>query len=217
MTEAEWLAATDPRPMLQFLEAAGRLTGRKARLYGVACCRRVWDRLTHEGHRPAVEAAERFADGLAGEDELGAARREALRAPRVLSSAWFFGDDLVAAATAPPGDFSAAEVVGWVADVAGEEKPAQCSLLRDLFAYPKATPPPFDPSVGRAGGAVARLARALYDDRLLPSGQFDPVRPGVLADALEEADADAAILGHLRRPGPHVRGCWAVDLILGKS
>jgi len=40
----------------------------------------------------------------------------------------------------------------------------------------------------------------------------------ILADALEEAGcADTDILDHLRGPGPHVRGCWAVDLILGKQ
>ncbi|MGL4550687.1 MAG: hypothetical protein ACRC33_05830, partial [Gemmataceae bacterium] len=59
-------------------------------------------------------------------------------------------------------------------------------------------------------GAAGRLARAAYDRRhfgLLP----------VLADALEEAGcADADLLTHLRSPGPHVRGCWALDLLLGR-
>jgi hypothetical protein len=40
----------------------------------------------------------------------------------------------------------------------------------------------------------------------------------LFADALEDAGCtDAELLGHLRSPGPHVRGCWAVDLVLGKS
>jgi hypothetical protein len=43
-------------------------------------------------------------------------------------------------------------------------------------------------------------------------------RGALLADALEDAGCtDAELLGHLRSPGPHVRGCWAVDLVLGKS
>ena len=43
-------------------------------------------------------------------------------------------------------------------------------------------------------------------------------RLAILADALEEAGGTKeAILDHLRAPGPHVRGCWALDLILGKS
>ncbi len=40
----------------------------------------------------------------------------------------------------------------------------------------------------------------------------------VLADALEDAGcADADILAHCRGHGPHVRGCWVVDLVLGKE
>jgi hypothetical protein len=72
-------------------------------------------------------------------------------------------------------------------------------------------------SAWRAPPAVA-LARAAYDQRELPSGVLDVPRLAVLADALEEAGCtDAELLGHLRGPGPHVRGCWAVDLVLGKA
>ena len=46
--------------------------------------------------------------------------------------------------------------------------------------------------------------------------QFD--RLPILADALEESGStDQTILDHCRGPGPHVRGCWVVDLLLGKS
>jgi hypothetical protein len=52
----------------------------------------------------------------------------------------------------------------------------------------------------------------------LSEGTFEPVRLYLFADALEEAGcSDAELLGHLRGPGPHVRGCWAVVLVLGKS
>jgi hypothetical protein len=52
----------------------------------------------------------------------------------------------------------------------------------------------------------------------MPSGELDPVCLAILADALEEAGCtDPSILGHLRSPGPHVRGCWALDLVLGKK
>ena len=65
---------------------------------------------------------------------------------------------------------------------------------------------------------AARLASAAYEDRNLPEGTVDLVRLAVLADALEDAGCtDADLLGHLRGPGPHVRGCWAVDLILAKT
>jgi hypothetical protein len=62
------------------------------------------------------------------------------------------------------------------------------------------------------------LAQALYEERELPSGHLDAARLAVLADMLEEAGcANPRLLGHLRGPGPHVRGCWAVDLVLGQS
>ena len=65
---------------------------------------------------------------------------------------------------------------------------------------------------------MVALARVAYDQRELPSGTLDVARLAVLADALEEAGCtDADLLGHLRGPGPHARGCWAVDLLLGKS
>jgi hypothetical protein len=65
---------------------------------------------------------------------------------------------------------------------------------------------------------VQALALAASEERQLPSGHLDPVRLGVLADALEDAGCDdPTILAHLRGPGPHVRGCWCVDLLLGKQ
>jgi hypothetical protein len=62
------------------------------------------------------------------------------------------------------------------------------------------------------------LALAAYDERELPSGHLDPARLAVLSDALEEAGcAGTELLAHLRSPGLHVRGGWAVDLILGRN
>jgi hypothetical protein len=60
-------------------------------------------------------------------------------------------------------------------------------------------------------GTVPKLAQSIYDERT-----FD--RLPILADALEEAGCDDTdILGHCRGPGPHVHGCWVVDLLLGKE
>jgi hypothetical protein len=65
---------------------------------------------------------------------------------------------------------------------------------------------------------LVALAQAAYDQRELPAGTLDPTRLAVLADALEEAGCDQAdLLSHLRDPGPHVRGCWVIDLLLGKE
>ncbi len=60
-------------------------------------------------------------------------------------------------------------------------------------------------------GAVRKMAQLIYDDRA-----FD--RLPLLADALEDAGCtDADILDHCRGGAEHVRGCWVVDLLLGKS
>jgi hypothetical protein len=65
---------------------------------------------------------------------------------------------------------------------------------------------------------VVALAQAAYNERELPAGTLDLARLAVLADALEEAGGtNPDLLGHLRGAGPHVRGCWALDLLLGKE
>jgi hypothetical protein len=68
-------------------------------------------------------------------------------------------------------------------------------------------------------GCIVKLATAIYEERSLPEGHLDILRLGVLADAMEEAGVtDPDILGHLRQQGTvHVRGCFVVDLILGRS
>jgi hypothetical protein len=89
----------------------------------------------------------------------------------------------------------------------------------DIFGiYFRATPS-LDPSwLTWNDGMVRRLAEAAYEGRELPGGTLDVARLAVLADALEEAGCgNAELLGHLRGPGPHVRGCWVVDLILSKD
>jgi hypothetical protein len=68
-------------------------------------------------------------------------------------------------------------------------------------------------------GLIVRMAEAIYEEeRALPAGHLDRARLAVLADALTDAGCtDIDLLDHLRSPGPHVRGCWAVDLLLGKE
>jgi hypothetical protein len=81
MTEAEWLACTEPREMLEALQAGGLLPERKARLFAAACCRRIWPLLDEGPARRAVEVAERYADGRADEVELAGAVLDADAAP----------------------------------------------------------------------------------------------------------------------------------------
>jgi hypothetical protein len=90
----------------------------------------------------------------------------------------------------------------------------QADILREVIGNPF-RPVVLDPAW--QAPAIVSLARAAYDDRLMPSGELSPERLAVLSDALEEAEAPAVLLEHLRSPGPHVRGCFVVDLIVGKA
>jgi len=85
----------------------------------------------------------------------------------------------------------------------------QAGLVREVFGNPF-RPVRFDPAWRHAnGGVVSRVAGAIYHDR-----GWDDLP--ILADALEDAGCDEpALLEHLHGPGPHVRGCWALDLVLG--
>jgi hypothetical protein len=183
-----------------------------------------------------VESSERYADGQADLKELQGATERA--------RAWLGGSHLAAGAWVANRDVW--EAVFWEADVNGrrvaagwhtghlpdplpdaglfsarlaEEQKTQCGLLRDLFG-----PLPFrevriDPSVLLwSRGAVVQLARAAYEERLMLFGHLDPARLAVLADALEESGcATPEILLHLRGPGPHVRGCFVLDALLGRG
>jgi hypothetical protein len=86
-------------------------------------------------------------------------------------------------------------------------------LLRDVFGNPF-RPVTLDP-VWQTPQVVA-LAQAACEQREVPAGTLGPARLAVLADALEDAGCtNCDILDHLHGPGPHVRGCWALDLLLG--
>jgi hypothetical protein len=89
------------------------------------------------------------------------------------------------------------------------------ALLREVAGNPF-RPVAFDSTW--LSPTVTTLAQAAYDERDLPSGELDRDRLVILADALEDAGCtDRDILDHLRGPGPHVRGCWALDLILDRE
>jgi hypothetical protein len=96
------------------------------------------------------------------------------------------------------------------------ERRGQADLVRDLFGPLPCRQVQLD-SAWRTP-AVLALAERGYEERQLPTGTLDPGLLSVLADALEEAGCDNAdILSHCRGPGPHVRGCWVVDLVTGRA
>ncbi len=222
MTEAEWLAATDPQPMLEFLW--GRASERKLRLYRCACCRQYEPELcANPPLRRAVALNENYADGLISQEVLDAARKECSSHHSFWKAVCF--------AVWPPTAHDPAQInrmagarLAWQSVIPwfqGQQLDAvrtlkakangQASLLRDIFGN-LFRPVFLDPAwLTWKDSTIRKLAQAVYANRAV-----DRLR--VLADALEDAGcSDAGLLGHLRGPGPHVRGCWALDLLLGKE
>jgi hypothetical protein len=213
VTEAEWRAATDPEPMLQFLRR--KASERKLRLFACACARAVWDLLQDERARNAVEVGEQYADRLTTVRELDLASESAWQAVDACPSEANYCAQSTVESSTPD---AAADAAGHAAQD-GMRLSTQSDLLRDIFGNPFRAVPCVEPAwLAWQDGTLLQLALAAYEQRRPPEGTLDPGRLGVLADALEDAGCtDAEPLGHLRGPGPHVRGCWAVDWVLGKS
>jgi hypothetical protein len=212
MTETEWLAGDDPGAMLEYLR--GRAGDRKLRLLSVA----RW-RLLDGGHgREAIDVAERYADGLGTKAALKRAR-QGVRAIRhglptdggAADGAWgaYWLAEVAASenAFARPGDeFQRLSALGLLKIKAVERHPLGAMIL-EIFGNPF-RPVSLDPSRLDAG-AVA-LARSIYEDRA-----FD--RMPELAESLRPEGEATDVVAHLRESVTHVRGCWALDLISGKT
>jgi hypothetical protein len=217
MTETEWLASIDPAAMLRHL-ATERITpvdghgwnqerekplasDRQLRLFAVACADLFWlpDHYGQDGQtmiNPRAEAARRARQRIGSGGVSG--RWTPAGAAHLLR-------DIVGnpfrPAMLPPGP--RCSVCGGIGKAASHCE--RCGLHGHFGreAHPFITP------------TVLSLAQAAYDHRDPATGHMDPLRLAVLADALEEAGCDnETVLSHLRSPGPHVRGCWALDLIL---
>jgi hypothetical protein len=95
----------------------------------------------------------------------------------------------------------------WERHLASEERTAG-RILGDIFGDPFR---PVRVNPDWLTSTVVALASQMYESR-------DFSAMPILADALQDAGCDNAdILDHCRSPGEHVRGCWVVDLVLGKS
>lgn len=238
MTEAEWLTCTTPTEMFAVL--GERLTERTCRLFGCCCCQGIRSLLTDERSQRALEVAERFADGNADKDELEEARRNARAAIRYVAGLSYPSsyDRRVAKRSAE----AAAELVGKSvrkvvvsisnavleasSEAAGQEgsrsgayamfrstklqtdRAWHSQLIREIFGNPF-RPVTLEPSW--LTSTVVSLARQIYESR-------DFSAMPILADALQDAGCDNEnILNHCRGGSGHVRGCFVVDLLLGKS
>ena len=205
MTEAEWLACGDPRQLLAFLR--GKVSDRRARLCLCACCKADRKEPGQNETGSTLELAERWADGDPPDiyertDAWNATwpvldhaleGRDYDTASRMLATSFCLHPD-------PLGPFASkrcpSNAVTWV------------PRIHCVFGNPF-RPVAFSPS-WRTNTAMT-LARQMYDAR-------DFGAMPILADALQDAGCDvAAVLDHCRGPGPHVRGCWVVDLVLGRA
>ncbi len=218
MTEAQWLACAEPERMLEFLR--GKARERKLRLLACACCRRVAHLLSDPEFLRSVEIGELYADKQAKVEDCRRAHQIAYEGRRNnidLAVAW-------ATMVTKKGGYSVG-CVGYVAEnscrlggqwISGRaldapqlrEQAEQVALVRDIFGNPF-HPVTFSPA-WRTDTAVS-LAKQMYESR-----EFSAMP--ILADALQDAGCDNDdILNHCRGDGPHVRGCWVVDLVLGKE
>ena len=244
MTEVEWMTATDPRPMLDFIGA--QASQRKLRIFAFACCRSVWEQLTREIQHEAIQVAERHADGNATDKELGivvSAVHRQRRKHNTLDKAVYdtvrnYGgihyshclsltDAIARAAAGSLGlNPSPNELIYFDGNDTIREHPTpnadrliwnetyarQLLLLsivvRDIFGNPFRS---VIPNPSWLTSTVLALANGIYNEKAFE-------RMPILADALQDAGCDnEEILQHCRGPGPHVRGCFVVDLLLGKK
>jgi hypothetical protein len=97
------------------------------------------------------------------------------------------------------------------------ERRGQSDLLRCIFGFLPNRPVALDPKMLTwHNQTIPKLAESIYQDRDLLSGHLKNLP--ILADVLEDAGCtDPDLLGHFRRPGVHVRGCWVLDLLLRKE
>jgi hypothetical protein len=218
MTEWEWLAHADPTAMLQFLRH--RASDRQYRLFAVACARddlaraRAGQGFYQFGDELGPGLAESFWDPERGyEAAVLAAESAADGRPRQHFSRWYVGwggeDECIAfAALGYDPDGLVATPAERIAATVQRYTNPPAVYLRDIFGNPF-RPVAFSPA-WHTDTALA-LAREIYEER-------DSSALPILADALEDAGCtNPDLLGHLRASGPHVRGCWAVDLVLAHA
>ncbi len=222
MNEADWLASTRPGPMLRHLRR--RASERKLRLFAFACWAPLRHLLLDPRLVPFLESLEVHADGrLVAPD---AARRMGLEiltedtqglvpSPRAAREREFsvrlvlHGLHAEAGVTAVQAVRATRDAASWIGNWAvATEARTHSQLLREIFGNPFR---PVAPGAAGLAAAVRQLGEAIYEEH-----RFGDLP--VLADAAEEAGCtDADLLAHLRGPGPHTRGCWALDALLGRE
>ena len=228
MTEQEWLVCNDPEAMLALLKKREKGSDRKFWLFVVAAWRHSERALDL---RDVMSSLERRADlghspSTVRHDERDASLRgSSTFADLLLSTSAVIAAELCCVYN-PGTDWKLMKLDGrgFPLERTSEEEDAayetaivtdkgkSAALLRELFGcLPFRSLTTAQGWIAWNGGTIPALATAIYDEQT-----FD--RMPILADALEDAGCDNRdILDHCRGPGPHVRGCWVLDLLLGKE
>jgi hypothetical protein len=222
MNEQEWLECADPEAMVEYLRK--RITDRKLRLFGIAGIRSVWRMLTDRRCRTAVELAEKFADGQASRLDLGAA---GAAIQSIIDTEPDGPLRCMAGATVEllkdPENLQP-DVLAWVPigvctkhiePSATEEHWEAWEIIRDETLKEGAKylrhliGNPFKPYPAPAAwpSTIVQLAAAQYNgqDCLF-----------ALHDALLEA-GHGELAEHFKDEALHPKGCWAVDMLLGRE
>jgi hypothetical protein len=241
MTEAAWLTAKESWMLLTFLEGyfeEGTINAlkmkpsdRKWRMFACATVRSIANGIDNDLCRKCLEIAEQFADGLvdvgilqqfqhAAEEQTWPDQWQGIPAPYTANfiagraGITQKGRDCYAMARWVSGMvwqvIMATEEVHWenFETLRAKREEYECELIRCIFGNP------FHPITLDSAWLTPKvklLAKANYDDRAFE-------RMPELADALEQGGCtNQDILNHCRGLGPHVKGCWALDLLLGKE
>jgi hypothetical protein len=182
-----WLRSTKPFNMLSMIRS--HASPRKLRLFAYAAACEEWehDSLSTEYRAYLLQLMEYLARGEPLPDGITLPNRSEFNLH-------------------PEGQDETMKAVLWAAPTGHHFSRAH--LLRDIFSNPF-RPVAFDPNWRTS--TVVSLARSMYESR-------DFSAMPILSDALQDAGCDHAdILDHCRGSGPHVRGCWVVDVALGNA
>jgi hypothetical protein len=242
MDEAKWLASSYAGGMIWTLfsraSGGGRITDQRFRRFGIACTRRAGAALPG-GTSPALDLLDESIGS--GPDEAVLARvrkthqeqlKKSVDAPFGRPARSYAAAAVLKCAKGKPTmaamahEWALLAVVAMRAHEQGwepggwprkpkhkkaeeDEGAVQADIARDIFGNPFRPPVVLAPE-WRTNTVVA-IARQMFT-----TNEFGAMP--ILADALQDAGGDdERILSHCRADKPHVRGCWVVDLILGKS
>jgi hypothetical protein len=212
-TEPKWLEWSNVVGMLRFIHIRKLQSNRKFRLLACAWATSVNGWSAHPSHARAIDMAQRFADGWVPPNERLATMANLQLPPEPWNAEQLVRASVRSTLEEDPGYAVSLtlQCVLMLANQRSEEVDWQlhAPLLRDIFGNPF-RPVTFDPAWRTSD--VMILAQGIYNEHA-----FD--RMPILADALQDAGCDNDdILNHCRDAStPHARGCWVVDLVLGKS